>query len=255
MRTRLVPVDIEGKTVFITGGGSGIGLALTKAFVAAGNEVIICGRTTAKLERAAAEVAGIHTIRCDISDPDDVDRCLAKLETDFPALDVLVNNAGVFHLSPFADNDDAVDNATDEMMVNYVATVRLIKRLLPRLRARPESAIVNVTSALAYLPFAAAPTYCASKAALHAFTLSLRHQLADTPVSVFEVLPPLVDTDMVRTIDTIPKISADEVAEQTLRGLARNRYEHPIGIAKMIRRLSRFAPGTGFKMLNRSPKR
>ncbi|MEM6996404.1 MAG: SDR family NAD(P)-dependent oxidoreductase [Myxococcota bacterium] len=244
-------MDVSGNTVFITGGTSGIGLCLATQLVAAGNEVVVCGRSEEKLAAAAATVEGLHTIRCDIADEADVEACLERLASDFPNLNVLVNNAGVFHLHRFGEGDDALDLAVQEMTVNYFGTLRLIKRMLPRLSERPRAAIVNVTSGLAYIPFAAAPTYSATKAALHSFTQSLRHQLKDSSVQIFEVLPPVVDTPMTRDLEGIPKMPPDKVAAGIIKGLRKGKPEIPIGISKALRAMRRLAPGTVFKALNK----
>lgn len=238
-------------TVLITGGSAGIGLATAKMFVAAGSTVIVCGRDQARLEKAREAIPNIHTIRCDISKDDELAYLLDKVQSDFPQLNILVNNAAMMHICDFAENFGVTEKIEDEVGTNLLAPLKLTSLLLPVLQQQATAAIVIVSSGLAYVPVANLAVYCATKAALHSFSHSLRYRLRKTAVKVFELLPPLVDTDLSRTL-CMPKIQTDQVAEELLRGLARDRYEVRVGQVKPLHIISQVAPVLTEHMLNKA---
>ncbi|PDS77883.1 SDR family oxidoreductase [Rhizobium sp. L43] len=188
-------MKLTDNTILITGGASGIGLALAQQLSERGNRVIICGRSRAALDRAQAAVPALITRVCDVTDLDNRDSLSGWLENNHPDLNMLINNAGVQHIRHF-DGDHAVADLDQEIAVNLAAPIQLIGELLPMLKRQPSAVIVNVTSGLAFTPKADIPVYCATKAALHSFTLSLRHQLKATGVRVVEMVPPMVDTNL-----------------------------------------------------------
>src|SRR4051812_34144140 len=182
-------------TVLITGGSAGIGFEIAKQFVRNGNKVIITGRDESRLQRAAAQLKGVTAIACDVTKPEDIDRLLKTIHTDFPELNIVINNAGRAVLHNLADSTDAFDKAGGEMLTNYLSVIRLNEKVLPILKNKKEAAIVNVSSIVAFTPNHGIATYAASKAALHSYSLSLRIALAKTTaVKVFELMPPLVNT-------------------------------------------------------------
>lgn len=245
-------MKLSGHTILVTGGASGIGLALAEALSAQGNTVIVCGRSDAKLAAAKKRLAALHTIRCDVSSADERRRLAARLAAEFPSLDVLVNNAGVMtHVDLRREVDAAMRAADEELATNLAAPLHLSLLLLPLLERQAEAAIVNIGSGFAYVPGAPVPFYSATKAALHSFTLSLRHQLEGTTVRVFEVMPPVVETDMTKGYRGA-KWQPGEVAQAVLRGLAANRPEIRVGPTGPLYVLSRLAPGFLFGMLSRS---
>lgn len=182
----------RGNTILITGGGSGIGRELARELHEAGNKVIISGRRAAALEEVTSAYPGMSAMTLDITDPADVDAFAVRLLAEYPELNVLINNAGIMQTEDKVDN--AVAGAT--IATNLLGPIRLTGVLLPHLLTQSASAIINVSSALAYVPFAATPTYCATKAALHSWTVSLRHQLRSTVVEVIEIMPPAVQTEL-----------------------------------------------------------
>lgn len=188
-------MDVSGHTILVTGGASGIGLALAERFLDAGNDVVICGRRAAKLEEARAKRGALHTHVCDVSDPAQRVALADWAFAHFPKLDVLVNNAGMQSRLDLTAGPDWT-TMHQEIATNLEAHIHLATLFLPRLAKQPRAAIVNVTSGLAFVPRAAVPVYCATKAAMRSFTLSLRHQLAGTTVEVIEIIPPAVDTDL-----------------------------------------------------------
>jgi len=185
-------MQMTGNTILITGGGSGIGRGLAEEFHRLGNKVVIAGRRRDLLQEVATANPGVEYLTLDQADGADIERCAAEVRTRYPDLNVLVNNAGIQRAEQLTDGDTAV--AVETIATNLLGVIRLTAALLPPLLTRPYAAVVNVTSGLAFMPSALTPTYCATKAALHSYTQSLRYQLRDTPVEVVEIIPPKVQT-------------------------------------------------------------
>jgi uncharacterized oxidoreductase len=185
-----------GNTILITGGGSGIGRGLAEAFHKQGNQVIIAGRRQSVLDETVAANRGMKSLTLNIEDPTAIQAFAAKVAAEFPSLNVLINNAGIMKPEDLAA--DPVDLATAESIIttNLLGTLRLTAALLPTLKKQPKGTIVTVTSGLAFLPLAATPTYCATKAAIHSWTQSLRYQLRNTNIEVLELAPPYVQTEL-----------------------------------------------------------
>ncbi len=232
---------LNDNTILITGGGSGIGLALAKALVLRGNRVIVCGRNAGKLEAVREENPAIAAFPCDIASDRDQQRLVEDITRRYPTLNVLINNAGIQHYYDFSDTANHADLIEGEIRINFLAQVKLTDRLLPLLLRQPGAAIVNVTSALAVVPKQSAPVYCATKAAMHSFTKGLRYQLENTAVKVFEIIPSLVDTEMTKGRGK-GKITPESLAEEALRGIESDRYEMRIGKTRMLFALHRFLP-------------
>jgi len=186
----------SGNTILITGGGSGIGRELARQFHALGNTVIVAGRRADALEETIGRRDGMHARTLNVADAADIARFAAALVAGFPTLNVVFNNAGVMAKEDMlaAPVDLSVAEAT--VATNILGPMRLTAALLPHLRAQPIARVVNVTSGLAFVPLAHTPAYSASKAAMHAWTQSLRWQLRDTNVEVIELAPPGVQTDL-----------------------------------------------------------
>ena len=187
-------MKMTGQTVLVTGGGSGIGRALAEAFHGFGNQVIIAGRRREVLEEVTRANPGMKAATLDVQDAAKVEQFAAEIARDYPALSVLINNAGVMKAENLLAQDQAVVEAT--ITTNLLAPIRLTSALLPLLRRQAEATVINVTSGLAYTPLAMAPTYCATKAAMHSYSESLRWQLRQTPVEVLELAPPYVQTEL-----------------------------------------------------------
>jgi uncharacterized oxidoreductase len=189
-------MNLSGNTVLVTGGATGIGLAMAEAFLAAGSEVVICGRRSARLLEAQRRQPRLHVRVCDVGSAAEC-RALAEwASATFPALNVLVNNAGIQRDVDFTGGADAFLAGESEIRINLEAPVLLSGLFAPILRGKPGAAIVNVTSGLGFVPAARMPVYSATKAGLHAFSLALRHQLAKVGIQVYEVVPPAVDTEL-----------------------------------------------------------
>ncbi|WP_411341285.1 SDR family oxidoreductase [Sphingopyxis sp. J-6] len=183
-----------GNTILVTGGGSGIGLALAQRWHDAGNSVIVTGRNVAKLEAAIAGRPGMHAIALDMTDPAAIAAFGAEIAAKFPALNVVVNNAGVMMYEAATAKRDLADAETT-VVTNILGPIRLIDALVDHLAAQDDAAIVNVTSGLAFVPLPKAPTYSATKAAMHSYSVALRAQL-EGKVEVIELAPPAVRTDL-----------------------------------------------------------
>jgi uncharacterized oxidoreductase len=183
-----------GNTILITGGTSGIGRALAEAFHARGNQVIIAGRRQALLDEVTAANPGMHSAVLDIADAQAIQTVAEKLLTEFPALNVVIHNAGIQRFENL--KEARLDDAEATIATNLLGPIRLNAALLPHLLKQPRAAVMTVSSGLAFVPLAATPSYVATKAAIHAYTQALRVQLCDSAVQVTELVPPYVQTEL-----------------------------------------------------------
>jgi uncharacterized oxidoreductase len=245
-------MTLADKRILITGGGSGIGLALAEALAARGCRVAVCGRHADKLQAAVRRTPSLLTAVCDVRRPEELAALDDRLQEAWGGIDLLVNNAGVADAYSVRYAPQWLAQAEREIETNLLGPLRATNQFLPQLLSRPEAAIVNVTSGLALTPSPAAPGYSAAKAALRAFTRVLRRQLRDTPVRVFEVLPPMVDTPMVAE-SGVRKTASSTVAEAIVRGLECNRLELPIGEVWWLKWGVRWLPRVVDAVLERHP--
>jgi len=217
-------MEISGRTVLITGGASGIGLALAERFLKAGSDVIICGRREEKLREAQAAHPKLVTRTCDVEDEAARVALIADLIHEFPRFDVLVNNAGIQQYFQLTE-PERLETVRKELRINLEAPLHLAMLCLPHFLGVSRAAILNVTSGLAFVPMSRAPAYCATKAALHSFTLSLRYQLSGSKVEVIEIIPPAVDTDLGGPGLHTFGIPVDTLADVVFEGLGRGDQE------------------------------
>jgi short-subunit dehydrogenase involved in D-alanine esterification of teichoic acids len=236
--------------VLVTGGSSGIGLALTRALASAGNTVVIAARDPHRLAAAAKQVPGVHSLRLDLADLAGLPGVLDEVRSRFGPISLLVNNAAALHRYRFLDGDGAAEKVTEEITTNVLGTIQLTRLALPQLLGHQDAAVVTLSSILTYVAAPQLPVYSATKAALHSFSRSLRAALADSPVRVFDVLPPLVDTEPVRHLPG-PKLPPEAVARAVLAGIAADRYEIKIGPTALISWLSRLTPGLADRIVAR----
>ena len=189
-------MKLTGNTILITGGGSGIGRGLAEAFHALGNEVVISGRTQKSLDEVTAANPGMKSLTLDITDPENIKTFAARVAKEFPKLNVLINNAGIMRAESVLDTPSDLSGAEETVTTNLLGPIRLTAALLPLLRQQRRATLMNVSSGLAFVPLSLTPTYCATKAAIHSYTQSLRYQLKDTNVEVLELIPPYVQTNL-----------------------------------------------------------
>jgi uncharacterized oxidoreductase len=227
-------MQITGNTIFITGGASGIGRGLAEAFHARGNKVIIGGRRKALLEEVAAANPGIDYIELDVADPVSIAAAARELIARYPSLNVLVNNAGIM---PFDNAAGEIDEATARRILdtNLLGPILLTSALIEHLKQQPRATILHNTSILAYLPLAVTAVYSASKAALHSFALSQRFLLRETSVTVQEIAPPWVDTDLIKKSGDPRAMPLDAFIAQTMAGLESEAEEVIVEGARPLR--------------------
>ncbi|MES2057502.1 MAG: SDR family NAD(P)-dependent oxidoreductase [Pseudomonadota bacterium] len=238
-------MQLAGKTVLVTGGTDGIGLALARRLQGAGSTVIVVGRNAERLMAARAEA--FETLAVDLSGEAGCADLLAAVAGR--PIDILVNNAGMgaaFDVTAPIDLD-AVDRS---IFLNLNAPIRLIAGMLDTLRARPEAMIVNVTSGLALAPAAKSPVYCATKAGLRSFTMALRAQLVDTRIHVLEVLPPVVETRMTAE-NTHSKMPAPECARQIVVAMEKGRDQANVGMTRLLNTVYNISPAIARRVMLR----
>lgn len=240
-----------GNTILITGGSAGIGFEIAKLFSVKGNHVIITGRNEKRLKNAASQLQNVTAIVSDVSEADEVNELTERLYKDFPGLNIVINNAGRALLYDItAGGVNAFDKAKEEMLTNYLSVIRLNEMLLPLLKKQTEAAIVNVSSIVAFVP-GSLVGYSASKAALHSYTNSLRIALEDTSaIKVFELMPPLVNTEFSKEIGGINGISPEVVAEEFFKAFQNDQYEIHVGQTAQMYQLFHSSPSEALKAMN-----
>jgi len=235
-------MKLSGNTILVTGGSTGIGLAFAKKFVALGNSVVITGRSQAKLDAALKEEPKLVAIRNDASDAKATSALAADVTARFPNVNVLFNNAGILRYLNLAQGEADLTALTSEIDINLSGPIRLVSAFIDTLR-KNKGTIVNVSSGLAFVPLTAAPIYSATKAAMHAYTITLRQQLRDQGVEVIELMPPSVKTDLATIPKDVKVLTTDELVAATLKDLGRGVEEITPGQAGQLRFMSRVAPG------------
>ena len=237
-------MKLTGRTILITGGSAGIGLAFALKFLELGNEVIVTGRRHGVLEAVKAQHPKLHTIQSDIADPAQIAALAARVKKEFPKLDVLMNNAGVGVAKNLRNSVADLAGLMTEMEINVGGVIRTTSALIDILTAN-QGTVINVSSALAFVPVPAMPIYSATKAAVHSYTQSLRFQLENSGVEVIELMPPAVRTDMTSEFDEagIKTITTDELVKQTVAALRAGKQEIRPGQSNLLAFMRRLAPG------------
>ena len=250
-------MKLSGNTILITGGSGGIGLEMARQFLNRNNKVIITGRDEKKLQHAKQQLDGVAVIRNDVSNPDNVVKLYQQAATDFPELNILINNAGILQTLDLRNGNLAVADLTREIDTNLKGTILMNNVFLPLLKRNDNPAIVNVSSGLAFAPLPMTPVYCSTKAAIHSYSLSLRAQLKHNGIKVFELVPPLTGTGLIagfneNDIKGVPVMPVEDMVAEFLKGLAKDEYEICAGQARLLRFMSRFFPNFILRQLSKS---
>ena len=214
-------MQLTGNTILVTGGGSGIGRGLAESLHQLGNQIIISGRRPDALANTTKANPGIVSLPLDINDPEAIRAFAARVIAEYPSLNILINNAGIMKGENLRDLPGGLDDSEAVITTNLLGPIRLTAALLPHLQKQTHAAIINVSSGLAFVPLPVTATYSATKAALHSYTISLRVQLAETPVEVIEIIPPAVATEL--TPGRTPNermMSVPDYIEQTMQILS-----------------------------------
>jgi len=248
-------MNTSENTILITGGTSGIGFEMAKQLLALGNTVVITGRSEEKLAAAKAELGEVSALLCDASNPDDIQRLYAQVAQDFPKLNILINNAGIMLKINLQAHDYDAHGLTQEIDTNIKGPIWMCDAFLPLLKRNHNAAIVNVSSGLAFVPLPISPIYCATKTALHFYSLSLREQLRNTNVQVFELAPPATQTTLLDTFDAEEMkgtsfMTTEDLVKSFIQGVERNVYEICPGQSAQLRFMSRFFPKFILKQLS-----
>ena len=248
-------MDLKNSTILITGGTSGIGLELVKQLTQQGSTIIVTGRKQEALNDTKRRFPKIHVFQSDVSDPQDIERLYMEVTQQFPDLNMIINNAGEMRLLDVQDAGMDLENITREIDINLVGTIWMVHQFLPHLMSRPSAAIVNVSSAIAFMPYSTAPVYSASKAGVHAYSLALRLQLNKTNVKVFELVPPGVNTNLQNDWVLPPNpgqmMDVDKLVSVAIKGLLNDRPEIKPLLVNVIKFLSRLLPNQLIKMGHR----
>ncbi|MGV8871737.1 MAG: SDR family oxidoreductase [Rhodococcus sp. (in: high G+C Gram-positive bacteria)] len=240
--------------VLITGATSGIGAGLATRFHARGAHVVITGRDRSRLDAMAAEHPGMLPIVLDVADPESVRRAMNDIEAAHPHITTLINNAGIQRPLDFsAEKQPDIEDIAAEIATNFTGLIGVTSAALPLLRRAPRARVVHVGSGLGFVPFTGAPVYSATKAAVHSFTVSLRHQLRDKNIQVVELIPPVVDTPLHRSMLSTPPmaLALEKFLDRTMAGLDRGRNEIAIGLGRVSVVGSRLAPSVLLGLINR----
>jgi uncharacterized oxidoreductase len=241
-------------TVFITGGGSGIGMGLAAAFHARGATVIIGGRNRGNLEAVAACHPGMALIVVDVASAQSVADCFAELARRHPDLDTVINNAGIQEIIDFTSELPLADDVLSrEIDINLKGLIRVSAAAIPLLQKQTKARLIHMGSGLGYVPLTAAPIYSATKAAVHSFTVSLREQLKSTSIAVIEIIPPVVETNLHRSQTSRPPRALPLAAfvDAAMKGLDAQQQEIPVGLAKVLKIASRIAPVMFLQIINK----
>ncbi len=241
-------MELKGNTILITGGTSGLGLEFATRFLAMGNTVIITGRDQAKLDQVKKSLPGVHTFKSDVSDPAAIVQLQQQVTNQFPELNILINNAGEMRKINLHDITIDLLDITREIEINLMGPIRMVQQFLPYLKNMNNAAILNVTSGLALVPFPISPIYGATKAGLRSYTKSLRVQLQNTSIKVFELVAPASSTPLndkfLQEEGFNPKTMMEpgNLVEIAINGMKKDKLEIYPGIAKLLNVMSRLAP-------------
>ena len=253
-------MNLSNNTILITGGSSGIGFEMSKEFLKRGNKVIITGRNEQRLKNAKDKLPDVITIQSDVSNPESINALYQQVSKDYPELNLLINNAGIMSVINLQNHTLSPMELTKELDINLKGTIWMNDCFLPLLKKNKTSATVTVSSGLGFVPLPISPIYCATKSALHSYTLSLREQLRNTQVSVFELAPPATKTELMDDFDNedmkgITLMTVEAMVADFIKGLSNNKFEICPGQSSQLRFMSRYFPNFILKQLSKTVDR
>ncbi|HEY1925684.1 MAG TPA: SDR family NAD(P)-dependent oxidoreductase [Candidatus Acidoferrum sp.] len=217
-------MKLTGNTIFITGGTSGIGRAFAEAFYNLGNQVIISGRRKGHLAEVTKANPGMQSIELNVEDPASIAAVAKKLITNYPKLNAVINNAGIMQLDdPSAAMDDA--QMVSIITTNLMGPIRMTSALIEHLKKQPAAYVMTLSSGLAFTPMSGTAVYCATKAAIHSYSMSMRYKLKNSSVKVIEIVPPWVQTDLLNSKDNPNAMPLAPYIEQTMKLLGTDAAE------------------------------
>lgn len=242
-------MKIKNSTILITGGTSGIGLELVKQLTQQGANIIVTGRRLEGLNETQKKFPRVHTFQSDVSKPEEIKQLYTQVTEQFPELNILINNAGIMRNVDLQDTSMGLVDLTSEIQTNLSGTMWMTHQFLSHLIEQESSAIVNVSSGLAFLPFPLSPIYSAAKSGIHTYSKVLRLQLKNTNVKVFELAPPLTDTTLMNAFtDDIDKDSAgpimkvEKMVQIAIKGIRKDKFVIKPGMSKALSLMGRIAP-------------
>ena len=241
-------MELSNNTILITGGTSGLGYEFAARLLALGNTVLITGRDQVKLDQTKAKLPGVHLFQSDVSDPKAITLLFEKVTKQFPDLNILINNAGAMRKINLHDTSIDLLDITREIEINLMGPIRMVQQFLPYLKTKKSAAILNVTSGLALVPFPLSPIYGATKSGLRSYTQSLRVQLKNTSIIVFELVAPAAKTPLNDTFmgvdgfDSSTLMEPGKLVDAAINGLQKDQVEIYPGVARIIKLMSRIAP-------------
>jgi uncharacterized oxidoreductase len=250
-------MELTNNTILITGGTSGFGLEFANRLLALGNTVIITGRNQAKLDETRKKLPGVHTFKSDVSDPEAITALFSRVTQQFPGLNILINNAGEMRKINLQETSIDLNDITREVEINLMGPIRMVQAFMAHLKKQKNAAILNVTSGIALAPFPISPVYGATKSGLRSYTKSLRVQLKNTGIKVFELVAPGSSTPLndkfkgLNDFDDKMLMDPIKLIDVAIQGLQNDTYEIYPGIARMIRVMSRLAPGFLLKQMSK----
>ena len=248
-------MELSNNTILITGGTSGFGYEFANRLIALGNTVIITGRDQVKLDLTKKKLPAVHIFQSDVSKAEDIKLLYKNVTTQFPQLNIIINNAGEMRKIDLQDETIDLDNIVREININLSGPIRMVQQFLPHLKTKSNAAIVNVTSGLALVPFPLAPVYGATKSGLRSYTKSLRVQLKNTGIKVFELIAPGSNTPLndkfAGDVDESMMMDPVKLIDVAIKGIQKDKFEIYPGIAKVMNIMSRLAPSVIFNQMSK----
>jgi len=252
-------MKLENSTILITGATSGIGLEFVRQLSQQGvAKIIVTGRDHSKLEQTKKQFPNIHIMQSNVNNPEEIEQLYNDVIKRFPALNIIINNAGIMRNLNLQDTDMDLENITREIDTNLSGTIRMVHQFLPHLKKQQSAAIVNVSSGLAFVPFPISPIYSAAKAGIHSYTQVLRLQLKHTHVKVFELAPPSTETpllDAFSNVDlgrSIKNMKVDKMVSIAIEGILKDKAEILPGMAKALKLMGRFVPNFAVNFMDKA---